>query len=116
MKTFVRVTTGLKTRLPKQREAPMARVRKTLSERSSRAIDSLSPKENTIINCVVHGWHDREIAHQLCIAEQTVRKHLRLIYATAGVSNRMELVLYALHEHLDLPLLNPINLSPTSAL
>ncbi|MEJ2008728.1 MAG: LuxR C-terminal-related transcriptional regulator, partial [Acidobacteriota bacterium] len=49
------------------------------------------------------GWRNREIAQHLTITEQTVKNHLRSIYDKVGVSDRLELVLYAIHQRLELP-------------
>jgi DNA-binding NarL/FixJ family response regulator len=52
----------------------------------------------------MQGFPNREIARYLSIAEQTVKNHLRSIFDKVGVSDRLELVLYALHQKLDIPL------------
>jgi DNA-binding NarL/FixJ family response regulator len=49
------------------------------------------------------GWRNREISTHLSISEQTVKNHLRTIYDKVGVSDRLELVLYAIHQRLALP-------------
>jgi hypothetical protein len=41
------------------------------------------------------------------MAEQTVKNHLRSIFDKLGVSDRLELVLYAIHQKLDIPLIEP---------
>jgi two-component system nitrate/nitrite response regulator NarL len=68
-----------------------------------RPVDTLTPREKTIISCLVQGWRNREIADQLEISEQTVKNHLRAVYDKVGVSDRLELVLYVLHQRLALP-------------
>ena len=45
---------------------------------------------------VTEGLNNREIARQLNLKENTVKKSLLRIYDKVGVSNRVELVLYAL--------------------
>jgi len=70
---------------------------------SLRPVDTLTPREKTIISCLTQGWRNREIAEHLRITEQTVKNHLRSIYDKVGVSDRLELVLYAIHQRLDLP-------------
>ena len=86
--------------LPKKQVAQMARV---LSEPQSRPVDTLTNREKLVISCLVQGWRNREIAHHLTITEQTVKNHLRSIFDKVGVSDRVELVLYAIHQRLDLP-------------
>jgi two-component system nitrate/nitrite response regulator NarL len=87
--------------LPKKQVAEIAH---RLSEHGARPADTLTAREKLVISCLVHGGlRNREIALHLSIAEQTVKNHLRSIYDKVGVSDRVELVLYAIHQHLDLP-------------
>jgi DNA-binding NarL/FixJ family response regulator len=75
----------------------------TSSPPHSRPIDTLTPREKTIISCLTQGLRNRDIAGHLTITEQTVKNHLRSIYDKVGVSDRLELVLYAIHQRLELP-------------
>jgi two-component system nitrate/nitrite response regulator NarL len=68
-----------------------------------RPADTLTRREKSIISCLVQGWRNREIAENLHITEQTVKNHLRAIYDKVGVSDRLELALYAIHQKLELP-------------
>lgn len=72
-----------------------------------RPVDTLTPKEKAIISCLTQGWRNRDIAQHLMITEQTVKNHLRSIFDKVGVSDRLELVLYAIHQRMELP---PVNL------
>jgi len=92
--------------LPKKQVAQMARV---LSEPQSRPVDTLTNREKLVISCLVQGWRNREIAGHLSITEQTVKNHLRSVFDKVGVSDRVELVLYAIHQRLDLP---PVGAEP----
>ena len=56
----------------------------------------LTPREDQLVSLVAEGIGNREIAEQLSIKENTVKKSLLHIYDKLGVSNRVELVLYAL--------------------
>lgn len=56
----------------------------------------LTTRENQVVNLVAEGAGNREIALRLGIAENTVKKSLLHIYDKLGISNRVELVLYAL--------------------
>jgi two-component system, NarL family, nitrate/nitrite response regulator NarL len=56
----------------------------------------LTPREEQIVNLVAEGIGNREIAEQLHIKENTVKKSLLRTYDKIGVSNRVELVLYTL--------------------
>jgi DNA-binding NarL/FixJ family response regulator len=68
-----------------------------------RPVDTLTRREKTIISYLMQGWRNREISTHLSISEQTVKNHLRTIYDKVGVSDRLELVLYAIHQRLELP-------------
>jgi two-component system nitrate/nitrite response regulator NarL len=68
-----------------------------------RPVETLTRREKSIISCLIQGWRNREIAHRLRITEQTVKNHLRTIYDKVGVSDRLELALYAIHQRLELP-------------
>ena len=57
----------------------------------------LSPKEMSIIACITQGKRNKEIASQLGTTEQVIKNYLRKIYDKLGVSDRLELALYCLH-------------------
>jgi DNA-binding NarL/FixJ family response regulator len=63
---------------------------------NSRGQVVLTPREEQTVNLVTEGLNNREIAQQLNLKENTVKKSLLRIYDKVGVSNRVELVLYAL--------------------
>jgi DNA-binding NarL/FixJ family response regulator len=56
----------------------------------------LTRREEQTVSCVAEGMSNRQIADQLSIKESTVKKSLLRIYDKLGISNRVELVLYAL--------------------
>jgi DNA-binding NarL/FixJ family response regulator len=60
----------------------------------------LSPKEMSIITCITQGKRNKEIAFQLGTTEQVIKNYLRKIYDKLGVSDRLELALYCLHNKL----------------
>jgi len=68
-----------------------------------RPVDTLTRREKSVIACLIQGWRNREIAHHLHITEQTVKNYLRAIFDKVGVSDRLELALYAIHQRLELP-------------
>ncbi len=68
-----------------------------------RPADTLTQREKSVIACLMQGFPNREISRRLAIAEQTVKNHLRSIFDKVGVSDRLELVLYAIHQKLDIP-------------
>jgi len=93
--------------LPKRQVARMAEILRSTQERPRRPADTLTARERMIISYLIQGWRNREIGRQLSITEQTVKNHLRSIYDKVGVSDRLELVLYAIHQRLELPAINP---------
>jgi DNA-binding NarL/FixJ family response regulator len=64
---------------------------------SPRTQPKLSPKEMAIITCITQGKRNKEIAFQLGTTEQVIKNYLRKIYDKLGVSDRLELALYCLH-------------------
>jgi DNA-binding NarL/FixJ family response regulator len=89
-------------------KAPGAEMVKTADappKLSVRPADTLTRREKAVIGCLMQGFPNREIARCLSIAEQTVKNHLRSIFDKVGVSDRLELVLYAIHQKLDIPLI-----------
>jgi two-component system nitrate/nitrite response regulator NarL len=89
--------------LPKPFTPPAPRPSKDTPRALLRPVDTLTRREKSIISCLVQGWRNKEIAERLRITEQTVKNHLRTIYDKVGVSDRLELALYAIHQKLDLP-------------
>ncbi len=63
---------------------------------NSRGQAVLTPREEQTVSLAAEGLNNREIARELAIKENTVKKSLLRIYDKLGVSNRVELVLYAL--------------------
>jgi DNA-binding NarL/FixJ family response regulator len=63
---------------------------------NSRGQVVLTAREEQTVNLVAEGLNNREIAQQLSVKENTVKKSLLRIYDKVGVSNRVELVLYAI--------------------
>ncbi len=61
----------------------------------------LSSREHQVIQAIGQGMKNYQIAEQLCISETTVRHHLTSIYSKLGVSDRLELLVYAQRHKLD---------------
>jgi two-component system, NarL family, nitrate/nitrite response regulator NarL len=61
---------------------------------------NLTPRELDIISAIVDGYTNKDIAEKFAIAEQTVKHHLGNIFDKLGVSNRLELALFAVNHHL----------------
>ena len=55
----------------------------------------LTPREESVIRLVVQGMVNREIADTLHLSEHTIKNYLFRIFDKLGVSNRVELALYA---------------------
>ena len=60
----------------------------------------LSEREMEIVQLVAQGYRNKEIGEKLYISEQTVKNHLHNIFDKLGVSDRLELALYAIHHRL----------------
>ncbi len=60
----------------------------------------LSLREREIVVLVAQGYKNKEMAERMFISEQTVKNHLHNIFAKLGVSDRLELALYAIHNNL----------------
>jgi DNA-binding NarL/FixJ family response regulator len=60
----------------------------------------VSDREKEIVQLVAQGFRNKEIAVKLFISEQTVKNHLHNIFDKLGVSDRLELTLYAIHHRL----------------
>lgn len=57
----------------------------------------LTAREEQVVALVSDGLSNRAIAVELGLSEQTVKKYLFRIFEKLGISNRVELVLYAVH-------------------
>jgi DNA-binding NarL/FixJ family response regulator len=60
----------------------------------------LSSRETEIVKLVAGGLRNKEIGEKLFISEQTVKNHLHNIFDKLGVSDRLELALYAIHHRM----------------
>ena len=69
---------------------------------SPRTQPRLSEKELAVIGGITRGLRNKEIAFQIGTTEQVVKNYLRKIYDKLGVSDRLELALYAIHNNLTL--------------
>lgn len=70
------------------------------SETSQPKRFSLTPREMEIITLVVAGYSNPDIAQRFSISLQTVKHHISNIFDKAGVSNRLELALFAVNHRL----------------
>jgi two-component system nitrate/nitrite response regulator NarL len=69
----------------------------------------LTPREREVVGLIVAGYTNKDLAQKLSISEQTVKHHLTNIFDKLGVSNRLELVLFAIdHQLIDRDRLAPV--------
>ena len=56
-------------------------------------MDRLSRREKQIVDALLAGRTNKEIARQLGVSDQTIKNQLTTLYRKVGVSSRLELVL-----------------------
>ena len=64
----------------------------------SGSIGRLSDRERQIAQLVANGMRNRDIAGELHISENTVKRHLQSIFSKTGAHDRLELAVLALSE------------------
>lgn len=60
----------------------------------------LTPRELEVLSAIVAGLNNRDIAKRFSLSEDTVKHHLTHIFDKTGVSNRLELAVFAIHRRL----------------
>lgn len=63
----------------------------------------LTSREEQVVALVADGLSNRHVAAELGLSEHTVKKYLFRIFEKLGISNRVELVLYAMNHGLPQP-------------
>jgi DNA-binding NarL/FixJ family response regulator len=75
-----------------------------MREQSSTGGDSrpyrLTPREQQVVAAVAGGLTNRDIAQQFSVSEDTVKHHLSHVFDKVGVSNRLELALFAIEKRI----------------
>ncbi len=61
-------------------------------------VPPISPRERQIVELVIEGCKNKEIARRLYISEKTVKNHLSNIFEKMGVSDRVELALHVMEK------------------
>lgn len=64
-------------------------------------IKELSNKEKEILGLIAKGYNNREIAHRLFIAEQTVKNYVSIIYLKIGARDRIHAARIAVEAGID---------------
>lgn len=65
------------------------------------AFKDLSRRELEVLYLISQGKSNREIAEALFVSEKTVRNHVTSLLNKLGLSNRVELAIYAVRHHID---------------
>lgn len=65
-------------------------------DREARFLSPLSPREMEILELVIQGMSNKEIAYCLGISHQTVKNHMTSILSKLGVADRTQATVYAL--------------------
>ena len=60
----------------------------------------LTARERQVIALVGAGYTNKDLAQKLGISENTAKRHLSNVFDKLGVSNRLELVLFAVYQGL----------------
>jgi DNA-binding NarL/FixJ family response regulator len=60
----------------------------------------LTRRELEIVAAIVEGCTNRDIAQKFSLSEDTVKHHLTHIFDKLGVSNRLELAMFAVNHRL----------------
>ena len=66
-------------------------------------IASLTDREREVVTLIGEGLKNRQMAERLFISETTVRHHLTSVFDKLGVTDRLELVIYAYRHNLAKP-------------
>lgn len=77
-----------------QGEAPLAprAAQAILSARPARQLPELSAREREVVELVVAGLKNRDIAERMGISEKTVKTHLTHVYQRLGVATRGDMI------------------------
>lgn len=77
--------------------SPAPALDETASPATPTEIANLTPRQQQVLELLVRGQSNREIAHHLGVAQGTVRIHVAAILRTLNVRNRTQAALTAVH-------------------
>jgi two-component system, NarL family, nitrate/nitrite response regulator NarL len=63
----------------------------------------LTPRELALITRVLAGLSNKDVGREFCVSERTVKHHLTHIYEKLGISNRLELAVFAVNHDFSVP-------------
>jgi DNA-binding NarL/FixJ family response regulator len=66
-------------------------------------LDSLTPRELEVAQCIAQGLSNAEIAHSLFLSEATVKTHVRRILTKLHLRDRVQVVVYAYETGMVIP-------------
>lgn len=84
--------------LARQVVSSLANDTRTAQGAPQASLHRLSDRERQIAYSVARGMKNRDIASQLSISENTVKRHLQSIFGKTGARDRLELAVLALNE------------------
>ena len=81
----------------------LARMRKSAPDGAHRLSEAssldFSPRQQEIVDLLVLGKSNKEMADKLCLSNDTVKAHLQHIFRKIGVASRLEAVVFLLTGH-----------------
>lgn len=76
---------------------------KAAAARPERKTYGLTPRELEVVQCIVEGCSNKDVARQFTISEETVKRHLSNVFDKTGVSTRLELAMFAIEKRVFVP-------------
>lgn len=62
-------------------------------------LTSFTPRQQEVLDCILSGWTNKQIAEELGIGYQTAKERVSRLYKHVGVSSRAKLILWALERN-----------------